>query len=97
MDIDFSKLNLQYLVRARDLAQIDRELAAGLLGVSSEVVSLLASASPEHLAALATIKVPLVVPRGERWWWIRLLEVIAEGDADELQSVLEHAGLILAT
>lgn len=95
MDIDFSKLNLQYLVRARDLAQVDPELAASLLGVSTEVVSLLGRTSPEHLSVLAAIRVPLVVPRGERWWWVRLLEVVAEGDSDQVQSVLDHAGLIL--
>jgi len=95
MDIDFSKLNLQYLVRARDLAQVDPELAASLLGVSTEVVSLLGRTSPEHLSALAAIRVPLIVPRGERWWWVRLLEVIAEDDPDQLQSVLDHAGLVL--
>ena len=68
MEIDFSKLNLQYLVRARDLARFDPDLAAGLLGVSSEIVALLGRATPEQFAAIASIKVPLVIPRGERWW-----------------------------
>lgn len=96
MELDFSRTNLQYLVQARDLARQDPEAAAGLLGISPELTALLGQASGEHLACLAQIKVPLMLPRGERWWWIRLFEAFAAGDEEAIQAVLEHASLVLA-
>ena len=48
-DIDFSHVNLQYLICARDLARSYPERAALLLGATDDLVRLLAELDPATL------------------------------------------------
>lgn len=95
-DVDFSHVNLQYLICARDLAREFPERAALLLGVPEALGKLLAQLSAEELAAVTRIKAPLLIPRQEPWWWDRLFTAIHADRTDELQAVLDQAGLIVA-
>ncbi len=95
-DVDFSRVNLQYLICARDLAREFPERATVLLGVPEVLVKLLAELSADQLAAVIEIKAPLLIPRQEPWWWDRLFTAIHAGHTDKLQAVLEQAGLIVA-
>ncbi len=95
-EIDFSGANLQYLICARDLAREYPQRAAVLLGVPDALGQRLAQLGAEELAAVARIKAPLLIPRQEPWWWERLFAAMQAGRADELQAVLEQAGLIVA-
>ena len=95
-DVDFSHVNLRYLISARDLARESPECAAVLLGIPDPLGQLLAALSAEELAAVTQIKVPLLIPRQEPWWWNRLFSAIQAGHTDELQAVLEQAGLMVA-
>lgn len=95
-DIDFSRVNLQYLIGARDLARGYPERAALLLGATDTLVRLLAELDPAALVAVADVKAPLLVLREEPWWWHRLFTALRSGRPDELQAVLEHAALIVA-
>ena len=95
-EIDFSGANLQYLICARDLAREYPQRAAVLLGVPDALGQRLAQLGAEELAAVARIKAPLLIPRQEPWWWERLFSAMQAGRADELQAVLEQAGLLVA-
>lgn len=61
-DVDFSRVNLQYLISARDLARGYPERAAVLLGVPDALGQLLAELSAESLTAVVAIKAPLLIP-----------------------------------
>ena len=65
MEMDFSRVNLEYLIQARDLAREDPEVVTVLLGMSHELVHLLAETTPQELAQVIVIKPPLLVPRQE--------------------------------
>lgn len=95
MKMDFSKLNLAYLLHARDLAQKDPELVAALLGVSSELTHLLADVTPDELVHITQIRSPLLVLRQDPWWWQRLFRALRDGRQDELKVVIEHASLVV--
>ncbi len=95
-DVDFSRVNLHYLICARDLARISPARAAVLLGAPDALVQLLAELDPEALVAVTEIKAPLLILRQEPWWWKRLFAALRADRSEELQSVLEQAGLIIA-
>ena len=95
-NIDFSRVNLHYLICARDLAKASPARAGGLRGVSDALGQSLAQLDPEALAAVAEIKAPLLILRQEPWWWKRLFAALRMGRPDEVQTVLEQAGLIVA-
>ena len=95
-DIDFSRVNLQYLISARDLARVDPERTTVLLGVADDLVQLLAELEPAALVAVTEVRVPLLVLRQEPWWWHRLFTALQAGRADEIRAVLEQAGLMVA-
>jgi hypothetical protein len=95
-DIDFSRVNLQYLICARDLARVDPERATVLLGVPDDLVQLLAELEPAALVAVTEVRVPLLVLRQEPWWWHRLFTALQADRPDELRAVLEQAGLMVA-
>ncbi len=97
MLIDFSDLNLQYLVMARDLVRRHPELGAALLGVPDELVRLLADLSPKALSHVTCIRPPLLAPRNDFVWWSRLLRALHEGHRAEIEAVLEHASLMMAS
>jgi hypothetical protein len=94
-DIDFSRVNLQYLICARDLARVDPERATVLLGVPDDLVQLLAELEPSALVAVTEISVPLLILRQETWWWQRLYTTLQAGRPDEIRAVLEQAGLMV--
>jgi hypothetical protein len=68
-----------------------------LLGVPDPLGQRLARLHAEELAAVTDIKAPLLRLRQEHWWWDRLFTAIQTGRTDELQTVLEQAGLIVAS
>ncbi len=94
--VDFSRVNLHYLICARDLARASPARAAVLLGVPEDLGQLLAELDAEALAAVTEIKAPLLILRQEPWWWKRLFTALRADRPDEVQSVLEQAGLIVA-
>ena len=96
-NLDFSRVNLHYLICARDLAKASPARAGVLLGVSDALGQALAQLDPEALAAVAEIKAPLLILRQEPWWWKRLFAALRAGRPDEVQAVLEQAGLIVAS
>lgn len=94
MEVDFSTINLQYLIHARDITKEDTEMAATVLGLSREHAKLLAQTSSEGLAQISQIKVPLLEVRGDIWWWSRLFTALTDGVSDEVDAILDHAGLV---
>ncbi|MDH5181008.1 MAG: flagellar transcriptional regulator FlhD [Gammaproteobacteria bacterium] len=89
-DYDFSDINLQYLLRARDLAIHDPAVVAALLGIPTALAQTLAQTTPNELVLITKIKLPLLVPRQDNWWWTRLLTALRLGEAAEIDVVLEH-------
>ncbi len=94
MDFDFSSVNLQYLLRARDIAREDPERAVVLLDLSKDFADLIAGMTPEELTPIIQIKLPLLLPRQETWWWMRLLKALQEGSPDEIRAVIDHLSLV---
>jgi len=94
-DIDFSLVNLHYLLCARDLARGHPERAAVLLRVTPDLVRRLAELDPAALVVVTEIRAPLMVLRPEPWWWHRLFTALKSGRPEELRAVLEQAGLIV--
>lgn len=92
--IDFSHVNLEYLIQARELAQCDPGAGALLLDIPTQLAQRLAGLTPANLARITRFKLPLVSPRLEQWWWDRLLRALNEGKPGELEVILEHAGLL---
>lgn len=95
MDSDFSSINLQYLLQARDIAKKHPELASAVLGLPMGLIDVLAHTSGENLAEIAKIKAPLLVVRGDSFWWKRLFKALKQGRQDEIDAVLEHASLAI--
>ena len=95
-DIDFSRVNLQYLICARDLARDYPERAAMLLGVPDDLVELLVELEPAALVAVTEVGAPLLILRQEPWWWHRLFTALQAGRPDEIRAVLDQAGLLVA-
>ena len=93
-DADFSSINYQYLLKARDVAKHDPDLVAALLGIPKELVEPLAKTSASALAALTHIKEPLLTLRAETWWWERFLKAINDGRPEEIEAVIEHASFV---
>jgi hypothetical protein len=93
MKIDFSGVNLQYLIHVRDIAREDPEVAAPLLGMSPELANMLAQAPSEYLTKIAQVKVPLVAARGDTVWWYRLFKALTDENPEEVEAVLQAAGL----
>ena len=94
MNIDFSQVNFQHLIQARDLTKQDPQLAAVLLGIPDEMACMLPELFPHQLTQIILIKSPLLIPRQEAWWWSRLFTALGDGRHDEIEAVMEHAALI---
>ena len=95
MKMDFSQVNLQYLIQARDLTRQDPRVASVLLGIPDEMACLLPDLRPQQLTQIIQIKSPLLIPRQEAWWWSRLFTALCDGRSDEIEATIEHASLIL--
>lgn len=93
MPYDFSQINLQYLIHARDLSRQDPLLAATLTGLTDDLAHLLAELTPYQLSQITQIKLPLLIPRQETWWWSRLFAAAREGRTEEIATIMEHATL----
>lgn len=93
MKIDFSSVNLQYLIHVRDIAREDPNVAAPLLGISVELATLLAQAPGEYLTKIAQVKVPLLAARGDVVWWDRLFKALIEENPEEVDAVIQAANL----
>lgn len=91
--IDFSSINLEYLIHVRDIAREDPEVAAPLLGMSPELANLLAHAPCEYLTKIAEVKVPLMAARGDAVWWYRLFTALGGENSQEIETVLQAASL----
>ena len=89
-DIDFSHVNLEYLICARDLARSYPERAPLLLGATDDLVQLLAALDPATLVGVTAVRAPLMVLRQEPWWWRRLFTALRAGRQDESQVVLDQ-------
>lgn len=93
MKLDFSNINLQYLIHVRDVARQEPDVAASLLGISPEVANLLAQVPSEYLTKITEVKVPLLVARGDAIWWYRLFNALIENNLNEVESVLQGTSL----
>lgn len=93
MKIDFSSINLQYMIHVRDIAREDPDVAAPLLGISPELAGLLAQAPSEYLSKIEQVKVPLLAARGDAVWWYRLFKALVEENPEEIEAVLQSASL----
>ncbi|MBT2988843.1 MAG: flagellar transcriptional regulator FlhD [Candidatus Thiodiazotropha sp. (ex Ctena orbiculata)] len=91
--VDFSNINLEYLIHIRDIAREDPAVAAPLLGMSPELATLLAQAPSEYLAKISEVKVPLMAARGDAIWWYRLFKALVEENREEVEVVLQAASL----
>ena len=96
-DIDFSRVNLQYLICARDLAREFPERAALLLGAPEDLLRRLAALDAAALGAVTEVRAPLLILRQEPWWWHRLFTALQAGRPDEIRAVLEQVGLMVAS
>jgi len=93
---DFSQLNLEYLIQARDLAIADQRQAGAILGIPDALAGLLSDLTPKMLASLTRIPHPLISPRRDVWWWSRLLVALQDGQSTEIETVMDQASLILS-
>lgn len=90
-DTDFSTINYQFLLQARDVAKQHPELVVALLGIPKELVEPLAQMSANALISITQIKKPLLMLRPETWWWERLLRALNDGNQEEIEIILEHS------
>jgi len=90
-DTDFSSINYQFLLKARDIARQDPDLVVALLGIPKELAEPLAKISAPALAALMQIKEPLLMLRAENWWWERFFIAVGDGRQEEIEAIVEHA------
>ena len=86
--MDFSRINLQYLITLRALAQTEPELAAATAGLPIDVVRLVGQLSLEQLVGLAVRKTPIVRVRGDVTWWTDLLDAAHDGEPDGLTTLM---------
>lgn len=94
MDMDFSNLNLQYLLQARDHLREDPDRIATVLGMEPALARLLAETTAEELVLIPRTRMPLLAPRPELWWWSRLFRAVREERPQEVKAVMEHLALL---
>ncbi len=87
MKMDFSQVNLQYLVQARITAKRGPQLAAVLPGIHDGMTCMLFNLSVQELTRIIQIKTPLLIPRQEAWWWSRLLTCHRNGRRYEIEAM----------
>jgi len=95
MNIDFSQVNLQYLIQVNQLAQHDPVLTTAVTGMSDETALLLSSLTPGDLTQLSLIKSPLLTPHPAPWWWSRVFTALRDGRKEEIKTLLEQMATIL--
>ena len=96
MNLDFSRVNLEYLIQARDLAMDDPVRAGAFLGISDAMTNLLLDLTPHLLTNISRIDHPLVRPHQDVWWWSRLVVALQGGQPEEIEMVLGQASPALS-
>lgn len=94
MNIDFSQVNLQYLIQANQMAQQDPVLTTAVTGMPAEIAHIFGSLTPGDLARVSQIKSPLLIPHPAPWWWSRLFTALSEGRTNEIKTLLEQTASI---
>lgn len=92
---DFSRINLEYFLVARDLYRENPHSAIALLGSPKCLLESLNGFGPRELANLRFVKVPLVMPRFDPHWWQRLERALHDGGQAEIEAISEQAGYYL--
>ena len=95
MNSDFSRLNLEYLIQARDIAIENQHQAGAILGIPDAMTSILSDLTPHLLTDITRISHPLITPCRDVLWWSRLLVALQGGYASEIAAVVEQASLML--
>lgn len=93
MNVDFSTINLQYLLKTHRIAQGHPELASSVLGLPIDLIHTFSHITDESLAEIAQVKTPLLVTRGDSWLWSRLFNAMKDYRQEEIKDILEHANL----
>ena len=62
MEWDFSRINLEYLIQARDLARSNPKAGAILMGLPDDLSQLLSKISPHELTLITQLRPPLILP-----------------------------------
>jgi len=94
MNIDFSQINLQYLIQVNQLAQHDPVLTTAITGIPDETALLLGSLTPSDLARMSLIKSPLLTPHPAPWWWSRIFTALRDGRKEEIKTLLEQTATL---
>ena len=97
MNGDFSQLNLEYLIQARDLVVSDRPQAGVVLGIPDAMTGILYELTPQLLTGITQIPHPLITLRRDAQWWSRLLVALKDGHPAEIATVIEQASLMVST
>lgn len=92
---DFTRINLEYFLAARDLYRENPHSAIALLGASRDFLASLEGFTPGQLANLRLVKVPLLAPRFEPHWWQRMARALQDDQRDEIEALSEQAGYYL--
>ena len=91
-DPDMIDLNLSWLFKAREMARLNRETAAVVLGLDPAVVVHIAGLSLQDLNAIASTKVMVFHPRFHPRFWGEMIENRNWGS-----SVVQIQTVLLAT
>jgi len=95
MNLDFSRFNLEYFLSVRDVAAEYPAVAESLFGAQFDFLRSFAKLTPNQLASLAHVSVPLVVPRAEPTWWPRFIRALRDGTHSEVMTLAEEASFYL--
>lgn len=96
MDVDFSHLNLEYLIQARDLCREDPEMAALVLDIPPHLAAALSMVDPAALSHTDGVSLPLISPRGSMQWWHRFFDALRGNNPAEIQAVIRQLGLSMS-
>ena len=88
--MDFSQLNVQYLIQARELSKQNLQLAAAILGINDDMACLISDLTPQTLTQIIQINPPLLIPRQETWWWSRFITALRDGHPAEIEAIIGH-------
>lgn len=92
MDVNFSELNMEYFIAARDFANENITVASILLGTSPDLMQSIATLTPRQLANMKHVNTPLIIPRDEKTWWPRFLQALKDGNRAEVKTLAEQTG-----
>lgn len=96
MDVNFSELNMEYFIAARDFANENITVASIMLGTPPELTQCLATLTPRQLANIGYVNTPLIIPRDEKTWWPRFLRALKDGNRAEVETLAEQTNYYFA-